>query len=369
VVWEAARFLAPRHRVTVVSGVAEDLPPGVVHVPAITAGWPGPLAPFGFRRAAAAALRSIESDVVVSYGAECPPADVYVINSVHRAWLRVAGPVDIRGHQVSGRIRFLIPRHLISLSLEHGYYGGARKGILVPCAAQVGRDLEELYSLAGTPCTVVHNGFSPEEFSPERRRALRDAARLELGYGQSETVLVMVANEWQRKGLRVVLDAMEELGDPGMRLLLAGRIPPDSLVSHRSSWLRDRVRYAGPSDDVGRIHAAADAFVMPTQYEAFCLAVIEALASGLPVITTNVPGAADMVEPGVNGLLLDDPFDVPALAALLATMADPDQRRIWSDAAPGSVAHLSWDTLMGQFEKVIETPRISPGDPPSPVAG
>jgi len=359
VVWEAARFLAPRHQVTVVSRVARELPPGVVHVPVDTDRWPAALAPLGFRRVATAALGSIGSDVVVSYGAECPPADVYVIGSVHRAWLAVAGPVEIRGHRVSGRVRFVLPRHLIGLSLERSYYARARGTMLVPCAARVGRDLEEFYGLAGTPCTVVHNGFSPDEFSPERRHARRHSARLELGYDDSETVLLMVANEWQRKGLKVVLDAMEELRHPGIRLLLAGRTPPDGLVSHRAPWLRDRVRYLGPIDDVGGVHAAADAFIMPTQYEAFCLAVIEALASGLPVITTDVPGAADMVEPGVNGLLLDDPFDVAGLATLMAAVADPDRRRLLSEAAPATVAHLTWDTLMGQFEEVLETRRPS----------
>ena len=147
---------------------------------------------------------------------------------------------------------------------------------------------------------------------------------------------------------------MEQLGDPDVRLLLVGRTPPDNLVTPRSSWLRDRVRYLGPSDDVGRMHAASDAFVMPTQYEAFCLAIIEALASGLPVITANVPGASDAIRPGVNGLLLDDPLDAPALSALLAQVTDPGTRQAWSDAAPGTVAHLSWDALMHQFEQAIE---------------
>jgi len=355
VVWEAARFLAPRHQVTVVSEVAEELPPDVAHVAVPSGRSPRLLGPLNFRRAAAAAVRSVPSDVVVSYGTECPPADVYVIGSVHRAWLRVAGPIEVRGHQIPGRVRLVMPRHMIGLSLERSYYASAKGRMLVPCAQQVATDLAELYGLGDTPCTVVHNGFSPEEFSPERRSALRGPARDELGYGDGETVLVMVANEWQRKGLKVVLDAMEELADPDVRLLLVGRHSPDSLVTPRSSWLRSRVRYLGPSDDVGRVHAASDVFVMPTQYEAFCLAVIEALASGLPVITTNVPGAADAVQPGINGLLLDDPLGASALSALMAEATDPVRRGTWSQAAPGTVAHLTWEALMGQFEQVLET--------------
>jgi glycosyltransferase involved in cell wall biosynthesis len=98
---------------------------------------------------------------------------------------------------------------------------------------------------------------------------------------------------------------------------------------------------------------------MPTQYEAFCLALIEALASGLPVITTNVPGAVDAMVPGVNGLVLDDPFDGRALAGLIGVMVDPVERGAMSAAAPGTVAHLTWEALMAQFERAIETGRVA----------
>jgi UDP-glucose:(heptosyl)LPS alpha-1,3-glucosyltransferase len=352
VVWEAARFLAAHHSVTVVSTVAEGLPPAVTHVPVPQSS--GLFAPARFRRAAARAVAAVPSDVVVSYGVECPPADVYVIGSVHLSWLRVAGPVEVHGHKISGKFRFLVPRHLISLSLERSYFERAKGQLLVPCAAQVAKDLVHLYGMADASNHIVHNGFSPEEFSPERRRQLRSAIRDELGLAEDDVVLVMVANEWQRKGLATLLDALELLDSKAVRLVLVGRASPHHLLTSRPARVREAVRYLGASEDVGRVHAAADVFVMPTQYEAFCLSIIEALASGIPVITTNVPGAADAIVPGVNGLLLDDPFDARALADLVAQATDPVRRQAWSDAAPTSVAHLSWDVLMERFEEMIE---------------
>jgi UDP-glucose:(heptosyl)LPS alpha-1,3-glucosyltransferase len=357
VVWEAARFLAARHEVTVVSTVAQDLPPGVVHVPVSES--PGLFAPFRFRRAAARAMASVASDVVVAYGVECPPADVYVIGSVHLSWLRVAGPVDVHGRKISGKCRFLMPRHLISLSLERSYFERAKGSFLVPCAEQVAKDLVQLYGMVDSSSNIVHNGFSPEEFSPERCHQLRSTVRGELGFTEDDLVLIMVANEWQRKGLSTLLDAMELLGEQAVHLVLIGRASPDRLLASRRSGLQAFVHYLGPSNDVGRVHAAADVFVMPTQYEAFCLSIIEALASGLPVITTNVPGAADAIVPGVNGLLLDNPFDAHALSILITQAMDPVQRHAWRNAAPESVSHLSWEELMEQFERIIETLEIA----------
>lgn len=104
VVWEAARFLSAHHQVTVVSAGAEELPVGVRHVPVSPYRSLGVLDPVAFRRAATSALATFPSDVTVSYGSECPPADIYVIGSVHRAWLLAAEPVNIQAGCRTGSV-------------------------------------------------------------------------------------------------------------------------------------------------------------------------------------------------------------------------------------------------------------------------
>ena len=351
IVWEAARFLVRRHEVIVVSTAADDLPDGVRHDRPYTSR--SVLRPAEFRRAAATALTSIGANVVVSYGAQCPPGDVWVINSVHRAWLACAGPITMRGHRFDGRLRYLLPKHVRTLWLERTYYGARTCQHLVPCSSQVTSELGTYYALAGIPTTVVPNGFAPEEFCPERRLALRARIRATLGYDSGDVVAIMVANEWQRKGLPTLLRAMGKLDNPHLHLLLAGRMPPGTLLEGLGNTLGRRVRYLGVASDVGALHAAGDLFVMPTQYEAFSLAIIEALASGLGVLTTDVPGAADAVEHGVNGLLLSDPLDEEGLSAQLAKALDPAVRLGWSEAASPSVARYSWDRLLPDFEKVL----------------
>jgi UDP-glucose:(heptosyl)LPS alpha-1,3-glucosyltransferase len=228
--------------------------------------------------------------------------------------------------------------------------------LLVPCASRVVFDLERLYRIRipKDRITVVHNGFDPKTFSPEHRKAFREQARNRFEYSPDDIVLVMIANEWQRKGLKVLLDAMALVRPSPFRLLLVGRKAPTSFaVQIKSLRLGDRVRYVGAVDDVALYHSAADVFVLPTQYEAFALAIVEALASGLPVITTNVPGASDLITPGMNGLLLDNPEDCRALAGLLQQAMDVATRTRWSENAPLSVIGLDWKSLMTIFETAI----------------
>jgi len=357
VVWEAARFLSKHNEVTVVAREVNDLPAGVEFRPVREddrLDGIGPLRPLAFRRSARRALEGLHRDVTVVYGSECPAGDVYVIGSVHKAWLRKAGPATIRGITVSGRFRYISPNNLVILWLERSLLANAAGRTLVPCSDVVTTDLASLYGLRHNPVTVVNNGFSPEQFSPERRSTLRVTSRSDLGYGEDDVVMLMAANEWQRKGLPVLLEAMRLLNQPSLHLLLVGRINPDHhLTGIEDSVLASHVRYLGASRDVAVQHAVADLFVMPTQYEAFSLAIVEALASGLPVITTTVPGAGDTIIEDVNGLLLSDPTSAEELAALLKRGLDPGTRRRWSDAAPSTVSQYSWDGLMGKFEQVI----------------
>jgi UDP-glucose:(heptosyl)LPS alpha-1,3-glucosyltransferase len=360
IMWEAARFLAPRHRVTVVAATVEDLPDTVAHAPVTVPRVPGPLRPLAFRRAAAPVLARTGAEVAAVYGAECPAGDVYVVNSVHRAWLAGAGPVEVAGRRLPGSLRLALPQHEVLLGLERTYYARARGQHLVPCARRVAEDLAVYYGLGRNPVTVVENGYSPAEFDPERRRSLRAAAREELGYAEHDVVACLVANEWQRKGLPTVLAALARPEAAGMRLLLAGRIDPAPLLDRAPPAVAARVRYVGSAADVGRVHAAADCLVMPTQYEAFSLAVIEALASGLPVVVSDVPGAADAVTDGHNGYLLSDPVDDAGLAVLLGRLADGPTRAALAAAAAPSVAPYRWDTLMARFEGVLTGPRPRP---------
>ncbi|MEI6871850.1 MAG: glycosyltransferase, partial [Verrucomicrobiota bacterium] len=101
-------------------------------------------------------------------------------------------------------------------------------------------------------------------------------------------------------------------------------------------------------------HAAADLFVLPTQYEAFSLAILEALGSGLPVVTTDVPGAKDAILPGVNGLLQAAPKDGRELAEILSSL-DDDALAGLSAQASASVTQFQWPNVLARYENVLRS--------------
>ena len=103
-----------------------------------------------------------------------------------------------------------------------------------------------------------------------------------------------------------------------MHLLAVGRGDLDHFAGlAEAAGAREQVTLAGPASDIERVFGAADAFVFPTLYEPFGMVITEAMASGLPVITSRQAGAAEMIEDGASGLLLDAPGDVQELASVM----------------------------------------------------
>lgn len=225
---------------------------------------------------------------------------------------------------------------------------------MVAVSEGVADDLVELYKVERERITVVPNGFSPEQCSPERRRTLRPEWRERLSLAEDDVALLMVANEWHRKGLGAVLEAMKLSADPRLKLVLVGRQEPTTYQSQmRRLGLRARVSWYGPAEDVALYHAAADLFVLPTLYEPFGTVIVEALASGVPVITSKLAGASIAVVPEKNGLLLERPHDPTELAGVLSRALEPGVLAAWSEASPPSVSGYSWRAVMGRLETLL----------------
>lgn len=355
VVWETMRHLSLRHPVVVVASDVEANGSAGVSVDLVQAPRrPRSLFPLLWRAAAARRVSRLDRAQVVSYGVNCPPGDVLVVQSVHRSWLELGRALQYHGAPVPARLRWALPRHQVLLTLERSYFKSSRPRRVVAVSDNVAHDLQRFYCVPPERIVVVPNGYSPEQCSPDRAAALRAEMREQIGLAARDVALLLVANEWHRKGLSVLLDAVAALGTADVHVVLVGRMAPKSYQPKIARLgLAERVHYCGPTGDVARFHAAADVFVMPTQYEAFGSVVVEALASGLPVITTSRAGAAAAVHPGVNGLLQEDPDDARELAGLLRQALDPDVRAGWASAAPGSVRGYEWSSVMAKIEAIF----------------
>jgi len=175
---------------------------------------------------------------------------------------------------------------------------------------------------------VIHNGVDPARV----RRPRDPALRRELG-GDGGFVVLAVARLHAQKGLGDLLRAAAEL--PEARFALAGEGPERARLEAEAGRLGvgDRVRFLGRRADVPELLAAADAFVLPSLYEGSPLAVLEAMAAGLPLVATAVGGTGELVADGESGLLVP-PRDPPALArALRRLLAEPETRERLGAAA------------------------------------
>ena len=354
VCWDLLEYLAPRHRTVFVGTDApEGLPDGVEMVEVAGGADPGPVAMWGRRARVARAVSSLGRPVTVTMGSVVPPGDVLWVPSVHRAWLEAARTIQAGRVTIPARVRFLMPRHLTLLAMESQYFRRGHPRTILCTSQREVDDLVRLYGVDPGLATVVPNPFDPERFNPGRRARHREQARHQLGIGDDQLALMFIANELHRKGFGQVLEAMACTGDGRMTLHVVGRaaLGPYQATIDRLG-LGARVHWHGPSDDVGWSLAAADLMVLPTQYEPFGLVIVEALASGVPVITSRLAGASGAVRPGRTGLLLEDPYSVDELARLLTEAAGADLDR-WGREAATSVDAYSRDRVMARVEQLV----------------
>ncbi len=371
VVWEAARHLSDRFDLVIVAEDVDALLPSVDVVRIPGAAVLGRLAQRRFRRLAGAAVRDIGADVIVSFGSNCPDGNVLVMQSVHRAWVLRGAAVRIGSVKVPAFARSLLLRHRIRLAHERATLRRLqrRKAIAVAVSSSVADDLIQLYGISPSLIEVVANGFDPSECEGERIKQLRVEVRDELQIRPGSNVFVLVANEYHRKGLAVLLEAMAALNREDIELLLVGRMAPDAFRSQiRRLGLDNRVRWVGSTNDVARYYAAADLFVLPTQYEAFGSVIVESLACGLPVVTSELAGAAVVVSPNRNGLLLKNPLDASELTECLRAALEPGTLQRWREASRPSVIGYEWSSVMQRLGDIVETVAARRSEPDPPAA-
>jgi glycosyltransferase involved in cell wall biosynthesis len=162
--------------------------------------------------------------------------------------------------------------------------------------------------------------------------------RHKLGIGDS-VLFVAGAHNMRLKGIDTALAALARLRAEGadIRLAIAGGTA-DAFWTARTAALgiADRVNFLGQISDMDALFAAADACLHPTRWDACSLVTIEAMAAGLPVITTAMNGAAELIDPDRTGFVLPDPDDAPALAEAMRALLDPTLR-----ARIGAAAHAA----------------------------
>jgi len=240
--------------------------------------------------------------------------------------------------------------------LERRLLTGPRRPIFVANSDLVRQHARRYYGLDPTMVPVIHNAIDPSRFSEADRPFLRAQMRQDWGFQSHEVVAALVAMNYRLKGLEPLLRAVKSIPDEvPLRLLIAGsrKTGPWERLAR---WLgvADRVRFIGRSAEIRRVFFAADLLVHPTFYDPCSLVVLEALACGLPVITTKNNGAGERISPPAEGFVIDNPHNYQELANCLMKLADSEQRQSCSRSARQAAQKWTFNDHVIAMEQVLE---------------
>jgi UDP-glucose:(heptosyl)LPS alpha-1,3-glucosyltransferase len=268
-------------------------------------------------------------------------------DGVHRVWLERRARAEPGWRS---RWRAWNPKHRQLLALEETLFGPDGPRAIIANSKLVAAEILGTYGCAPERISVVYNGL-PAAAALPRDDVERARARSELRLAEDDCAVLFAGSGWQRKGLSIALAAAARL-PANLRavLLVAGRGNPRAFA-HRSARA-GRVNFLGPVDDMRACYAAADIFVLPTLYDPFSNACLEALTAGLPVITTVNNGFAEVLAPGVDGEILPADGDpVEALTVALAKWSAPDLRVATRDQR---VAKAAAFTIQANVARTLE---------------
>ncbi len=287
-------------------------------------------------------------DVVHSQGAESIRQDIITSQSCQKA------AVEHQRKERGGLYNILKPfepRSNVVLAVEAHNFKKRNYRMAIAVSEGVKRELIHHYGVPDEDIKVIPNGVDLEEFKPENRGVYREPVRRELGISPEDTVLVLTAWEYNRKGVRHIIEALPMLEKDVKLVVVGGDNEKPYLNLAERLGVKDRVFFTGPRSDVQRYYGASDLFVFPTSYEAFSLSTLEAAASGLPLLATKVNGTEELIKDGENGFFVER--DGGDIADKVRKAMDLGINKVSANARKSAMQY-SWEKIA---EQTIQTYR------------
>lgn len=195
--------------------------------------------------------------------------------------------------------------YLLRLYLERKIFQEGNYKHVVAISNVIKRQLIDAYNIPEGDVTVIYNGVDLNRFNPDVKARWTNNLRNYFKFKEGNIILLFVGHDFRRKGLEYIIRALPAI-DKRVNLLVAGRDNPEVYKKTAKSLnVEDRIVFAGPVKEMEKVYAASDIFVFPTMYDAFGNVGLEAMACGLPVITSGYSGFSELVENRSNGIVLD----------------------------------------------------------------
>lgn len=315
------------------------------------------LRPWRFGQACMHALRATPCDVSVGFDKTWGQDVLYPQGGLHVA----SAEHNLRKHP--GKLATALARlakgldlaHWSYTALERRQYLGPDRPLVVVNSDMVRRHFQQHYGIDGSGLRVIRSAIDPGRFVEHDRPRRRLEWRQHWGIAPSETVAIFAAVNYRLKGLEPLLHAVQRLpAEAPFRLLVVGspRTAGYERLARRLGITR-RVCFAGHCPDMRNGYFAADFLVHPTFYDPCSLVVLEALACGLPVVTTRYNGASELMSPPREGYVVDDPHDHGQLAWCMTQLHDAPRRSACAQAARRAAAQWTFEHHYQQLVQVF----------------
>lgn len=247
---------------------------------------------YSFNKNSQEALKGLNADLVLALSRSYPADAFRVSDPLHRFWMKVRYPG--RFHRF---LQTLNPRHRAILNLENQILDPANTRMIITNSALSKKIIREYYDYPDERIHVIYNGVDHEQFFPLIKPSEKGRP----------TQLLFVGQDFKRKGLADVIRALaivrDRGGDCSLRVIGRDRPAPYRALAIELG-IGAYVHFEGPTKMIQAAYRAADLFVFPTHYDPFANVCLEAMACGLPVITTTTNGASEVIDEGIDGYVV-----------------------------------------------------------------
>jgi UDP-glucose:(heptosyl)LPS alpha-1,3-glucosyltransferase len=306
---------------------------------------------WGFARAVCGKLKKRKFDLVQSHE-RLTCCDVYRAgDGVHRAWLERRG-----GGQMHWYDRISL-YHRYLMRTERVMFESPRLRAVICNSRMVRDEILRYFTIAPAKLHVIYSGVDLEIFHP-RHQESRAERLLDLGIPADAPVFLFVGSGFERKGLAAVLQALARLPKPAWLIVLG---QDKSAARYRALadqlGIAGRIHWAGAVSDPASWYGLGHALVLPTLYDPFPNVVLEAMASGLAIVTSDACGGAELVQEGVNGFVRRH-GDIAGLSQAMARLLDTECARKMGAASRATVSDYSLaamtERLLGLYDSLLD---------------